>query len=238
MLMFCDPTDCYGLYCLERGFWMGRSLHGDAQQKQSQGPDGPVHFQLRSDTWHIPGGKGIPELYYTFLQHHSGNLWQGCIKTWGCDPSTCHLPQESRHLGATGHCCAHSLRAQAETLNFQIHFSKIPFCMSAMWLWFWKMAPQNSKAGTLCSGTWQSLMNNFFFLPSCSHYTTQWAELYCWLPQLMPAFQEGTVPAHVVIFPLKLHCTKQMGSYMTDLMLSIILCNNKFKLHTLTLPQT
>lgn len=163
MLMFCDPTDCYGLYCLERGFWMGRSLHGDAQQKQSQGPDGPAHFQLRSDTWHIPGGKGIPELYYTFLQHHSGNLWQGCIKTWGCDPSTCHLPQESRHLGATGHCCAHSLRAQAETLNFQIHFSKIPFCMSAMWLWFWKMAPQNSKAGTLCSGTWQSLMNNFFF---------------------------------------------------------------------------
>lgn len=36
MLTFCDPTDCYGPYCLERRFQRGRSLQGDAQQKQSQ----------------------------------------------------------------------------------------------------------------------------------------------------------------------------------------------------------
>lgn len=122
MLMFCDPADCYDPYCLERGFQTGRSLQGDSQQRKSPGPDGPVHFQLPSDTHHFSGGKGPPELHCRLLQHRSGNLWHGLIKTWGSDPSTCHLPlcsptQEPRHQGDTGHCCAHCTGRDTEFPN-------------------------------------------------------------------------------------------------------------------------
>lgn len=92
MLMSCNSTDCYSPYCLESGFWRGKSLRGDSEQKQSPGPGGPVHFQLLSGTHHFSGGMGIPELYCRLLQHHSGHLWHGLIKTWGCDPPPVSCP--------------------------------------------------------------------------------------------------------------------------------------------------
>lgn len=85
-------------------------------------------------------------------------LWE--LVAWahqdlGLWPSTCHLPlcsptQESRHLGDTGDCWAHSLCAQADTLNFQIHLWKIPFPCQECGYYF-ERQPLTTQRQALCA---------------------------------------------------------------------------------------
>lgn len=230
MLVLCDPNDCYGLYCLERAFPMGRSLQGAAQQMQrglciSSCPGALTTPQREGNSRAALWAPATP----------SGNLWQGLITSWGCDPAPVTSPcaPDSRVTQGTAghtHCMHRQTHPISKSISQRYHFSRQECGYD------FERQPLTTQRQALCAQVLAKVLKIIPFSASLQPFPRQWAGLYCWSPQPMPALQEGTVL--LTRWYLHWNCTKQMADYMTDLMLSTILCNNKFKLNTLTLPHT
>lgn len=176
MLMFCDPADCYGPHCLERGFRMGRSKERHSSRPKElvdlcspSSPGTHTSFRWEGNFQSCTGGSSNTTL---------GTCGRGSSRPGAMSPASVTCPcvpepgaQTSPDTWVTQGTAGHTHWVSSDTLNFQIQFWKIPFLTSGMWLWFWKTAPQNSKTGTLCSGTCQSY--NYFFPNNYSSHSTR-----------------------------------------------------------------